>query len=148
MARVSTYLNFMGDTEEAFRFYRSVFGTEYVGPIMRMGDVPTGSGKPSMSAAEKRLIMHVELPITGGHVLMGTDALESMGRRLVSGTNVSINLEPDSRDEARRLFAALRQGGAVTMELQDMFWGNLFGSVTDRFGVQWMINCAAGEGTG
>lgn len=146
MARVSTYLNFMGNTEEAFRFYQSVFGTDYAGPIMRMGDVPPGPGTPSMSEAEKRLIMHVELPITGGHVLMGTDALESMGQRLVFGTNVSINLEPDSRDEARRLFSALSHGGTVMMELQDMFWGGLFGSVTDRFGVQWMINCAAGEG--
>lgn len=140
MARTSTYLNFMGDTEEAFEFYRSVFGTELLGPILRMGDVPAGPGMPPLSDADKRLVMHVELPIVGGHVLMGTDALESMGHSLVFGTNVSINLEPDTRSETERLFEALGGGGKIGVPLQDMFWGGYFGALTDKYGVQWMVN--------
>ena len=143
MARTSTYLNFMGNTEEAFNFYKSVFRTEFAGPIGRMGAVPPPEGAPKLSEAEKNLIMHIELPILGGHVLMGTDALESMGHKLVFGTNVSIMLEPDSRDEAKRLFEALGKGGKVTMPLQDMFWGAYYGAFTDKYGVQWMVNCAA-----
>lgn len=145
MARTSTYLNFMGKTEEAFDFYRTVFKTDFITAPQRMGDVPPGPGAPQLSDAEKRLIMHVALPVVGGHVLMGTDALESMGHKVIMGTNVSINVEPDSRDEARRLFSALAAGGKITIELQDMFWGALFGSLTDKFGVQWMVNCSASE---
>jgi PhnB protein len=145
MARTSTYLNFMGKTEEAFLFYRAVFRTEFAMPIQRMSDVPAAPGMPQLGEAEKNGVMHVELPIVGGHVLMGTDALESVGHKLVFGTNVSINLEPDSREETKRLFVALAEGGKVTMELQDMFWGGYFGSLTDKFGVQWMVNCTAKE---
>lgn len=138
MARTSTYLNFPGTTEEAFNFYRGVFGTEFPGPIVRMREVPC-SGAP-LSASEADKVMHVMLPILGGHVLMGTDVPESMPGRLVFGTNVSINLEPDSLEETERLFAALAAGGKVEMALQAMFWGGTFGSLTDRFGVQWMFN--------
>lgn len=145
MARTSTYLNFMGNTEDAFLFYKSVFKTEFAGPVARMGDVPPGPGMPALSDAEKKMVMHVELPILGGHVLMGTDALESMGHTLTFGNNFSINLEPDTRAEAERLFAALGEGGKVTMPLQDMFWGALFGTLVDRFGVQWMMNCSEGK---
>ena len=141
MARTSTYLNFSGKTEEAFNFYRSVFGTEFTGPIQRMSDAPPAPGRPALGAAEKKLVMHVELPITGGHVLMGTDAVESMGHTVTVGTNVSLMLEPDTRAEAKRLFEALGRGGRVTMPLQEMFWGAYYGSLTDRFGVQWMVNC-------
>ena len=133
----------MGRTEEAFNFYRTVFRTEFAMPPQRMSDAPTEPGMPSLSEAEKRMVLHVELPIVGGHVLMGTDALESMGHKVVFGTNVSINLEPDNREETRRLFLALAEGGKVTMDLQDMFWGAYYGAVTDRFGVQWMVNCTA-----
>jgi PhnB protein len=139
MARTSTYLNFPGTTEEAFNFYRGVFGTEFPGPIVRMREVPCGGAPLSASEAD-----NVMLPILGGHVLMGTDAPESMPGRLVFGTNVSINLEPDSREETERLFAALAAGGKVEMALQAMFWGGTFGSLTDRFGVQWMFNFQPG----
>lgn len=141
MARTSTYLNFMGKTEEAFHFYKKAFGTEFIGPIQRMGDNPPGPGMPVLSAAEKNLIMHIELPITGGHVLMGTDVLESMGRKLEFGNNMSLNLEPDTRAEADRLFAALSEGGQVGMPLMDMFWGAYFGTFVDKYGVRWMMNC-------
>lgn len=141
MARTSTYLNFDGRTEEAFRFYASVFDTEPFGSPMRMGDVPACPGMPEPSADEKRRIMHVALPILGGHVLMGTDILPSMGHTLTFGNNVSINLEPDTRKETKRLYDALAKGGERSMELQEMFWGGYFGSLVDQFGVRWMFNC-------
>ncbi len=146
MARTSTYLNFTGDTEAAFEFYRSVFGTEFIGRTMRMGDMPPPPGAPALSERDQRMIMHIELPITGGHVLMGTDALESMGHSLTMGTNVSLNLEPDTRVETERLFTALSEGAKVTTPLADMFWGAYFGTLTDKFGVQWMFNCSEKKG--
>jgi PhnB protein len=146
MARTSTYLNFNGNTEQAFRFYASVFQTEIIEPIHRMGSVPPSPGMPALREGEEDMIMHIELPIVGGHVLMGTDALESMGHSVVFGTNVSLNLEPDTRAEADRLFAGLAAGGTVGVPMQDMFWGAYFGSVTDKFGVRWMLNCAEAKG--
>ena len=86
--------------------------------------------------------MHIELPITGGHILMGTDAPETMGFTIIKGNNVNINLEPDTREETKRLFDALSAGGTITMELQDMFWGAYFGSCTDKYGINWMVNCS------
>jgi PhnB protein len=143
MAHVSTYLNFPRNTEEAFNFYRSVFGGEFQGGIVRFKDIPGRSADaPPISDADKDLVVHIELAITGGHIIMGTDAPESMGFHLTYGTNVHINLEPDTRVEAKNLFDALSAGGKVTMPLQDMFWGAYFGSCTDKFGVQWMVNCA------
>lgn len=143
MARVTTYLNFDTNTEAAFLFYKSVFKTDFAGPIMRFGDGPPCPGQPPMPADQARLVMHVALPILGGHLLMGTDAPEAMGFKLNKGNNVYINLEPDTRAETDRLFAALSDGGTVQSPLQDMFWGAYWGSVTDRFGVQWMFNCTA-----
>jgi PhnB protein len=142
MARVSTYLNFMGKTEEAFQFYRGVFGGDFTS-FQRMKEIPAMPGLPPLPATEQELVMHVELPLLGGHVLMGTDALESMGHTLTFGNNASINLEPDTREETERLFAGLSDGGTITSPLAVMFWGDYFGSLTDRFGVQWMFNCAA-----
>ena len=142
MARVSTYLNFSRNTEEAFHFYRSVFGGEFSGGgVARFGDFPPAEGISALSEEDKNLVMHIELPLPGGHILMGTDAPESMGFNLNFGNNVHINLEPDTKAETKRLFDALSAGGKVTMELQDMFWGGYFGSCTDKFGVQWMFNC-------
>jgi len=143
MATVSTYLNFPGNTEEAFLFYRSVFGGEFVGGIRRMGEVPAQPGQPPMSDADRKLVLHIALPILGGHQLMATDASESMGFRLVKGNNVNINLQPDNRADADRLFKGLSAGGEVSMPLMEMFWGDYFGSVTDKFGIHWMINCTS-----
>lgn len=141
MAIVSTYLNFARNTEEAFNFYKSVFGGEFMGNIMRIGDMPADPNMPPMPEADKNLLVHISLPILGGHILMGTDAPESMGFSLNFGNNMHINLQPDTRAETLRLFNALSEGGKVSMELQDMFWGDYFGSCTDKFGVQWMVNC-------
>lgn len=142
MASVSTYLNFERDTEAAFNFYKSVFGGAFGGQgIARMGDVPAEEGAPPMSEEDKKLVMHVELTILGGHRLMGTDAPESMGFKLNKGNNVHISLHPDTRKETEQLFNALSAGGKVTTELQDMFWGDYYGSCTDKFGIHWMFNC-------
>lgn len=143
MARTSTYLNFARSTEQAFEFYRSVFGTEFRGPITRFGDIPQQPGQPEMSEYDKKLVMHIELPILGGHLLMGTDAPPSMGFNVTPGNNIFLNLEPDTRAETRRLFEALAEGGKVGTPLQDMFWGGYFGSLTDKFGLLWMFNCAS-----
>lgn len=139
MATVSTYLNFNGTTEQAFAFYKDVFGTEYNGPIVRMGEFPPPEGAPAYSDAVKNLVMHVALPILGGHVLMGTDASEEMGMSLIQGNNAYIMLQPDTRDEADALFAALSDGGTVEMPMADQAWGDYFGSFVDRFGTNWMI---------
>ena len=143
MARVSTYLNFARSTEEAFLFYKSVFKTEFAGPLMRFGDGPGCPGQAPLSPDDAKLVMHVALPTLGDHMLMGTDSPESMGFKLTQGNNVYINLEPDTRAETDRLFNALKQGGQVEMALQEMFWGAYWGTLTDRFGVKWMFNCAA-----
>ena len=143
MASVSTYLNFERETEAAFNFYKSVFGGEFNGNgIMRMGDIPPQDDMPPLAEADKKLVMHVELTILGGHNLMGTDAPESMGFKLNKGNNVIVNLQPDTRKETDRLFKALSTDGKVTTELQEMFWGDYFGSCTDKFGINWMFNCA------
>jgi PhnB protein len=84
----------------------------------------------------------MELTITGGHIIMGTDAPETMGFNVIKGNNVYINLEPDTKEETKKLFNSLSAGGVVTMELQDMFWGAYFGSCADKFGIHWMFNCA------
>lgn len=141
MAKVSTYLNFTNKTEEAFSFYKSVFGGEFMGGISRFGDIPPSDGMPPIAEADKNLVMHIVLPILDGHQLMGTDAPESMGFRVNFGNNVYIMLQPDSRSETQRLFKELSTGGKVEQELQDMFWGDYYGSCRDKFGVQWMFNC-------
>jgi PhnB protein len=141
MASVSTYLNFVRSTEEAFNFYKSVFGTEFEGQVMRFGDMPPQPGQPPIADADRKLIMHITLPILAGHFIMGTDAPESMGFKLNQGNNVYINLEPDTRAETDRLFKALGAGGTVEMALAEQFWGDYFGSLRDRFGTQWMFNC-------
>lgn len=143
MARVSTYLNFPRTTEEAFNFYKSVFGGEFIGGINRFSQVPPQDGAPAISDADKNLVMHIALEILGGHMLMGTDAPETMGFKVNQGNNVYINLEPDTRAETDMLFAALSAGGKIETPLQEMFWGDYFASFTDKFGINWMLNCSA-----
>ncbi|NJK87891.1 MAG: VOC family protein [Bacteroidales bacterium] len=142
MAKVSTYLNFERNTEEAFTFYKQVFGTDFVNGISRFTDIPPADGMPGISDRDKNLVMHVALPILGGHTLMGTDAPESMGFKVHYGNNVYINLETDTREETQKLFNALSEGGKIEMELQDMFWGDYYGSCQDKYGVHWMFNCS------
>jgi PhnB protein len=139
MASVSTYLNFNGKTEAAFNFYKQVFGTELAGPFMRMGDAPHSPDQPSMSEEQKKRIMHVALPILGGHLLMGSDVPES--HELTVGNNIYISLSPDTRVDVDRLFAALSEGGAVEAKPAEMFWGDYWGACADKFGIHWMLSC-------
>ncbi|SEJ08422.1 VOC family protein [Demequina mangrovi] len=148
MASVSTYLNFDGTCEEAFAFYRDVFGGELTAPIMRMGEVPPSPGMPPVPEDEKDRVMHCALDILGGHRIMGSDIMPSMGHVLKPGNNVYLNLAVDDEDQLRDLFARLSAGGDIEMEPTPMFWGDLYASFTDRFGIQWMLDTAMTEGTG
>lgn len=138
--RVSFYVNFPGNTEQAFNFYKKVFKTDFVNGIQRLGDVPAQPGQPALSEAVQKMVLHVELPLLGNHILMGTDAPKEMGFTVTEGNNMHINLEPDSREEAKRIFDELSESGVISMPIQDMFWGAYFGSFTDQFGINWMIN--------
>ena len=118
-----------------------MFSSEFLGDgITRFGSIPHTEGMPALSEEDKNLILHIELPILGGHILMGTDSPESMGFNINFGNNIHISLEPDTVEETKKLFDALSAGGKITMDLQDMFWGAYYGSCTDKFGVNWMFN--------
>ena len=137
MATINPYLNFMGKTEEAFNFYRSVFGGEFIGGINRFKDTPDGD---KMSASDQQKVMHIALPIGKGNILMGTDMLESMGQKLNAGNNFSISITAESKAEANKIYNALSVGGKIEMPLADAFWGAYFGMFADKFGIQWMVN--------
>lgn len=137
MAAFNIYLNFPGNTEEAFKFYRSVLGGEFV-TIMRYKDSPGCEGMP---AENQNMIMHIALPIGNGNMLMGTDSIDGMGGpKLLIGNNVSITVNPTSEDEMNRLFNGLSAGGNIMVPLNKAFWGGTFGMFTDKFGIQWMFN--------
>ena len=138
MANVSIYLNFAGNAEEAFNHYKKVFGTEFSAPILKMKDNPVREGVPPIPEAEQNKVMHVALPILGGTQIMATDMLESMGQ-LVEGNNVTISLNPDTKEEADRLYKELAEGGTDTVAPHDEFWG-YWGTCKDRFGTRWMFN--------
>lgn len=135
--KANTYLNFAGNTEEAFRFYTDALGGELT-DILRFGDVPMEG--VSLPEHEQEKVMHVGLPLSEDQTLMGADILESQGHELEVGNNTYISLHVDSKDEADRLFATLCEGGEAEMEMTDMPWGDYWGSFRDRFGVQWMIS--------
>jgi PhnB protein len=137
MTKVHPYLNFAGNTEEAFDFYKSVFGGEFTS-LVRFKDMPI----EGVSIPEKDVtkIMHVGLPIGKDYVLMASDSLESIGQKLVQGNNVHISVHPESKEEANRIFTALSRGGSVEMPIANQIWGDYYGSLKDRFGVQWMVN--------
>ena len=129
----------MGNAEEAFNHYKEVFKTEFSMPIMRMGDMPPGQNAPQITEDEKNKVMHVALPILGGFQIMATDMLESMGHKLVEGNNFTISLNPDTKEEADRLYHGLNGGGKESVAPHDEFWG-YWGTCKDRFGVRWMFN--------
>lgn len=135
MKAVNTYLNFPGNTEEAFNFYRSVFGGEFL-TVMRFKDIP-GDEKIPDGIEDK--IMHIALPLKNGNILMATDTIEEMGHKITKGTNFHISIGTDSKVEADQLYAALSEGGKKTQPMADQFWGDYFGMLTDKFGIQWMI---------
>jgi PhnB protein len=136
MKAVNVYVNFAGNAEEAFEFYRSVFGGEFAS-VVRFKDMPMEG--VDVPAADQDKIMHIGLPI-GDQMLMASDALESMGQKLDPGNNVYVSIHPDSKEEADRIFNALSAGGSVEMPIDDQPWGDYYGSFTDRYGVNWMVN--------
>lgn len=136
MVTINPYLNFMGKTEDAFNFYKSVFGGRF-SIFQRFRDVPGGE---KMSESDQEKIMHISLPIGKNNVLMGTDALESMGQSLTTGNNFYISVSPESEEETDEIFNRLSAGGEITMPLSKAFWGAYFGMLIDKFGIQWMVN--------
>lgn len=138
MAQVNTYLNFQGQAENAFNFYAATFGTE-VTTLVRYSDMPA-MGPAELPAAEQQLVMHAELPIISGHLLMATDMLGSMGQQTRIGNNTTLCLDVDDKAEADRLYAALSQGGSEGSPMADMPWGAYWGVVLDRYGIRWMVN--------
>ena len=139
MASVSIYLNFMGNAEQAFNHYKKVFGTEFSSPLMRMKDAPPMDGMPPLPEAEKEKVMHVALPILGGIQIMATDIRESIGQKLVEGNNFTISLNPDTKEEADKLYHDLAEGVTDGVPPHEEFWG-YWGTCKDRFGIRWMFN--------
>jgi len=135
MTQLNPYLTFDGNTEEAFNFYKSVFGGDFEG-IMRWKDNPQCEG---MSEADKNRVMHVALKV-GDSIIMGSDFVSMNGEKFQSGNNFSVAITPDSRADADRLFEGLSKGGQPVMPMTDMFWGGYFGAFADKFGVKWLIN--------
>lgn len=139
MAKLNPYLNFDGTCEEAFNFYKTVFGGEFT-YFSRMGDMAAMEA----SDEDRNLVMHVSLPI-GSDILMGSDVPTSMKYLFKSGNNNYISITPDTREEADRIFNELSADGEVEMPMEEMFWGDYFGSFKDKYGIYWMINYNLGD---
>jgi PhnB protein len=138
MTLVNVYLTFNGNCEEAFNFYKSVFGGDfpYIG---RFKDMPAEEGK-KMEGKDGDRIMHVSLPISKETMLMGSDTGGEWASGYSAGNNFSISINTDSKAEADRLFIGLSAGGTVTMPMAKTFWGDYFGMFTDKFGINWMVS--------
>ena len=144
MATVNVYLTFKGHCEEAFNFYKSVFGGEF--PFMgRFNEMPQGKDMPPVSEEEGNKIMHVTLPISTETMLMGSDSISGFSPDLIQGNNFSVSINADSIAEADKVFNGLSAGGVVTMPMNNTFWGAYFGMFTDKFGIHWMVNFDAQE---
>lgn len=141
--QLNHYLSFNGQTEAAFNFYKSAFGGEF-SMLKRYAEMPS---EQPLSEKEQNYLLHVALPINAHTILMGSDYTEGLCAQknfsLIQGNNhhISINLDATEEAEARRLFTALSVGGKIEMPLEKTFWGALYASFTDQFGIQWMINC-------
>jgi len=139
MKSVHPYLNFPGTAEQAFLFYKSVFGGEFFG-IVRFGHF-AGCGEMQLREEDKDKIAHISLPLGNtGTVLMASDHIDSSGRPFVMGNGFLINLEPETASEADTLMQKLSEGGSMIMPLQKTEWAEKYGMCVDKFGVQWMIN--------
>ena len=136
MALINPYLNFNGNTEEAFNFYKSIFGGEFM-TLVRFGDMPNPEFPTPENDANK--IMHIALPI-GKNILMASDSLESMGQKLEKGNNFYISINANSRQEADHLFNGLSTGGKIEMSIADSPWGSYFGMLTDKYNIKWLVD--------
>ena len=139
--KVHPYLNFDGKAEEAFMFYKSVFGGEFLAN-MKMKEMPEGD---KLSTEEQNRIMHIALPIGEGTILMATDTVPSAGHKMVFGNQTHIMLSPETKEEADKLFDGLSKNGEIDMKMQEASWGDYFGNFTDKFGIKWMVNVAGRE---
>lgn len=138
--KLNPYLNFDGQCEEAFNFYKKVFQTEFVeNNIMKFGDLPPSEDMPPLPDEFKNRVMHVAIKV-GDETLMGSDTMPGMGKPFSKGINSYISVHPDSREEADRIFNELSEGGEEEMPMQDQFWGDYYGSFIDKFGTPWMVN--------
>lgn len=140
MTTVNIYLTFDGNCREAFEFYKSVFGGEFP-HVSTFGEMPPQKGMPPISDELKDKIMHISLPISKETVLMASDAGGEWSPNLQQGNNFTISVNTDTTDETDRIFNALSEGGKVTMPLAKTFWESYFGMFTDKFGINWMVNC-------
>ena len=138
MTTVNVYLTFNGNCEEAFNFYKSVFGGDF-GYVGRFKDMPADSGKP-VSEEEGKRIMHISLPISKETVLMGSDTGGEWASNYSQGNNISVSINTDSKEKADKLFNGLSAGGRVTMPMDNTFWGDYFGMFTDKYGINWMVS--------
>ena len=139
MTKVNVYLLFDGNCEEAFVFYKSAFNTEF-SMVSRFKDIPQQEGRQAFQDQDAGKILHVSLPI-GDSQLMGSDGGSDWSKYHKQGNNFSVSVSVEERGEADRLFSILSDGGQVDMPMQDTFWGEYFGMLTDKFGVKWMLGC-------
>ena len=138
MTTVNVYLTFDGNCEEAFNFYKSVFGGEF--PYLgRFRDMPAEGGKP-VPAEDADKIMHVSLAISKETMLMGSDTGGEWSSGFSQGNNFSISINTDSKEKADSFFNGLSAGGRLTMAMNKTFWGDYFGMCTDKFGINWMVS--------
>jgi PhnB protein len=137
MTKVSLYLTFDGNCEAAFEFYKSVFGTEF-SEINRFNEMPPQEGQPPIPEELGNRIMHVVLPINNNMDLLGSDTMP--GHTHISGNNFSLSIITDSKEKAENFFNKLSDGAVITMPIADTFWGAYFGMLTDKFGIQWIVN--------
>jgi PhnB protein len=137
VTKLHSYLNFAGDAQEAFDLYKSVFGGEF-SSVVRFRDFPMEGVTIPEEDGDK--LMHIALPIGEDNILMASDVLESLGQQLVQGNNVYVSVHPESREEADRIFNALSEGAEIEMPIADQAWGDYYGALKDKFGVQWMVN--------
>ena len=138
MTTINTYLTFNGNCEEAFNFYKSVFGVEF-SYISKFKDMPEDPNFP-IAESDKENIMHVSLPISKEAVLMGSDTNGDLKNNFKQGNNFSISINADNKTEADRLFTELSQDGNIIMPMNKTFWDSYFGMLTDKFGIQWMVS--------
>ncbi|MCB0395395.1 MAG: VOC family protein [Flavobacteriales bacterium] len=139
MATVNVYLTFDGNCKEAFDFYKSVFGGDFQS-VNTFGEMPPQEGRPPLPEEMKKRLMHISLPISKETSIMGSDIMPGMGPDLNVGNNFSLSVHPSSKGEADKIFQALAQGGQVNMPMEETFWNAYFGMLTDKFGINWMVN--------
>jgi PhnB protein len=145
MTTVNVYLTFKGNCEEAFNFYKSVFGGEFTS-ISRFKEMPPQEGMNEVSPEDGEKLMHITLPLSNETFLMGCDTGGEWALKTVIGNNFSLSINTDSKEEADRLFNELSEGGKVTMAMDETFWGSYFGMFTDKFDINWMVSFATQAG--